>query len=166
MMEKLLILNTGGTFNKVYNPLKGELEVPKDAKALEAILRYFYNTSYELINIVHKDSLEMNDADRALILHHIEQSLASKVLIVHGTDTMDITARFLSLHVKNKMVLLTGAMVPYSIDGIEATANLSMALGALHVGKDFGIYIAMHGLVAKHNAIFKNREKGIFELSS
>lgn len=163
-MEKVLILNTGGTFNKVYNPLKGELEVPKDAKALEGILRYFYNTSYELINIVHKDSLEMDNEDRALILRYIEQSLATKVLIVHGTDTMDITAEFLSLHVKDKMVLLTGAMVPFSIDGIEATANLAMALGALAVKQENGIYIAMHGLVAKHDTIYKNREKGIFEL--
>lgn len=166
MMEKLLILNTGGTFNKVYNPLKGELEVPKDAKAPEAILRYFYNTSYQLINIIHKDSLEMNDEDRALILHHVEQTEAAKILIIHGTDTMDITATFLDLHVKHKMVLLTGAMVPFSIDSIEATANLSMALGALQEGKERGIYIAMHGLVAKHDAIYKNREKGIFELRS
>lgn len=163
-MNKILILNTGGTFNKVYNPLKGELEVPNDGKALEAILRYFYNTEHEILNIIHKDSLEMNDEDRALMLHTIKNSPCQKILIVHGTDTMDVTASFLSLHVKDKMVLLTGAMVPFSIDGIEATANLSMALGALHVKQDCGIYIAMHGAIVPHDRMYKNRKKGIFEL--
>lgn len=161
-MEKILIINTGGTFNKVYNPLKGELEVPSDSIAPEAILRYFYNTTYDLINIIHKDSLEMNEDDRVLMAKTIEQSSASKVLIIHGTDTMDITAHFLSLHIKNKVVVLTGAMVPFSIDTVEATANFSMALGSLHVSVENGIYIAMHGLFSKHNAIYKNREKGIF----
>lgn len=161
-MQKILIINTGGTFNKVYNPLKGELEVPKDGIAPEAILRYFYNTNYKLINIIHKDSLEMNEDDRILMLQTIEQSDASKVLIIHGTDTMDITARFLGLHVKHKVVVLTGAMVPFSIDTVEATANFSMALGSLHVRDENGIYIAMHGLFSKHDTIYKNREKGIF----
>ena len=161
-MHEILIINTGGTFNKVYNPLKGELEVPKDGIAPEAILRYFYNTNYDLINIIHKDSLEMNEDDRILMMETIEQSSASKVLIIHGTDTMDVTANFLSLHVKHKVVVLTGAMVPFSIDTVEATANFSMALGSLHVRNENGIYIAMHGLFAKHDAIYKNREKGIF----
>ena len=161
-MHEILIINTGGTFNKVYNPLKGELEVPKDGIAPEAILRYFYNTNYDLINIIHKDSLEMNEDDRTLMLQTIEQSDASKVLIIHGTDTMDVTANFLSLHVKHKVVVLTGAMVPFSIDTVEATVNFSMALGSLHVRSENGIYIAMHGLFAKHDAIYKNREKGIF----
>jgi len=161
-MQEILIINTGGTFNKVYNPLKGELEVPKDSIAPEAILRYFYNTNYQIINIIHKDSLEMNEDDRILMAKTIEQNAASKVLIIHGTDTMDITAHFLSLHVKNKVVVLTGAMVPFSIDTVEATANFSMALGSLHVKAENGIYIAMHGLFSKHDAIYKNREKGIF----
>lgn len=161
-MEEIFIINTGGTFNKVYNPLKGELEVPQDGVAPEAILRYFYNTNYQLMNIIHKDSLEMNEEDRMLILQTIERSPASKVLIIHGTDTMDVTADFLSLHVKNKVVILTGAMVPFSIDTIEATANFAMALGDLHVRKENGIYIAMHGLIARYDAIYKNREKGIF----
>ena len=162
-MGKILIINTGGTFNKVYNPLKGELEVTKDAMALEAILRYFYNTSFEILNIIHKDSLEMNDEDRTLMLQTIQNHPSQKVLIVHGTDTMDVTATFLDARLSDKIVLLTGAMVPFSIDEIEATANFSMALGDLHVREKCGIYIAMHGMVAQHNTIYKNRVKGIFE---
>jgi L-asparaginase len=163
-MDKILILNTGGTFNKRYNPLKGELEVPQDGIAVESILRYCTNTSYELLNIIHKDSLEMSEEDRELIVKTIQASSAKRVLIVHGTDTMDVTATFLALHVKDKIITLTGAMVPFSIDTIEATANFMMALGDLHVREKNGVYLAMHGAVASHGTIYKNRSKGIFEL--
>ncbi|KFL34830.1 MULTISPECIES: asparaginase domain-containing protein [unclassified Sulfurospirillum] len=163
-MEKILILNTGGTFNKRYNPLKGELEVPTDGIAVESILQYCTNTSYELLNIIHKDSLEMSEEDRELIVQTIQASSAKRVLIVHGTDTMDVTATFLALHVKDKIISLTGAMVPFSIDTIEATANFMMALGDLHVREKNGVYLAMHGAVASHGTIYKNRPKGIFEL--
>ncbi|ACZ11478.1 asparaginase domain-containing protein [Sulfurospirillum deleyianum] len=162
-MEPILILNTGGTFNKRYNPLRGELEVPKDSNAIESILHHCSNTHYTLRSILHKDSLEMNDADRAHIAHTIQTSTSHKILIVHGTDTMDQTARFLALHVKEKCVILTGAMVPFSIDTTEATANFMFALGALHVTEKKGIYIAMHGAIAEHSHLYKNREKGIFE---
>ncbi|AHJ11872.1 asparaginase domain-containing protein [Sulfurospirillum multivorans] len=163
-MEKILILNTGGTFNKRYNPLKGELEVPQDGIAVESILRYCYNTSYELLNIIHKDSLEMSEEDRELIVQTIQASPARKVLIIHGTDTMDVTATFLALHVKDKIISLTSAMVPFSIDTVEATANFMMALGDLHVREKNGVYLAMHGAIASHGSIYKNRQKGIFEL--
>jgi len=162
-MEKILIINTGGTFNKRYNPLKGELEVPNDNVALEAILRYCYNTHYELLAIVHKDSLEMNEEDRALILQTIHDHVAKRIIIVHGTDTMDVTADFLSLHVKDKIITLTGAMVPFSIDTVEATANFMLALGDVGVRESSGVYIAMHGVVLEHNTIYKNREKGVFQ---
>ena len=163
-MEKVLIVNTGGTFNKRYNPLKGELEVPRDGIALEAILQCCHNTSYELLNIIHKDSLEMHEEDRELIVQTIKNSSCRKVLIVHGTDTMDVTATFLALHIKEKIITLTGAMVPFSIDPIEATSNFMMALGDLMAQETNGVYIAMHGAIATHGSIYKNREKGIFEL--
>jgi len=162
-MQHVLILNTGGTFNKRYNPLKGELEVPSDNLAVEAILRYCYNTPYTLIALVHKDSLEMNDEDRAHIKETIEKHEASKVLIIHGTDTMDVTANYLALYVKHKTITLTGAMVPFSIDTVEATANFMGALGDLHVRDEKGVFISMHGITASHTTLFKNREKGIFE---
>ena len=162
-MEKILIINTGGTFNKRYNPLKGELEVPKDGIAPEAILRYCYNTAYELVNIIHKDSLEMNDEDRALLLQTVQASSHRKVIILHGTDTMDVSAAFLALHVKDKIVTLTGAMVPFHIDTVEATANFAMVLGDIMRNNQAGIYIGMHGCVAPYNLLYKNRQKGIFE---
>jgi len=163
-MGKILIINTGGTFNKRYNPLKGELEVPQDGIAVESILQYCYNTSYELLNIIHKDSLEMTEEDRELMAKTIQASSCQKVLIVHGTDTMDVTATFLALHIKDKIITLTGAMVPFSIDTVEATANFMMALGDLQLREKNGVNLAMHGAIASHGSIYKNRQKGIFEL--
>jgi L-asparaginase len=162
-MEKILIINTGGTFNKRYNPIKGELEVPSDSIAPEAILRYCYNTPYELQNIIHKDSLEMNDDDRALLLKTIQNTTCKKIMIIHGTDTMDVSATYLALHVKDKIITFTGAMVPFSIDTVEATANFMMVLGDLMRNEKEGVYIGMHGFVAPHSKIYKNRQKGIFE---
>lgn len=164
-MLPILIINTGGTFNKRYHPLKGELEVPSDSIALDSILKYCPNTSYTLVSIIHKDSLEMNDEDRALMVKTIKEHGAKKVLIVHGTDTMDATAAYLSLHVKDTTITLTGAMVPFSIDTVEATANFALALGDLQVRQIAGVYIGMHGTVLKHDTIYKNRTLGIFQPS-
>ncbi len=162
-MQEILIINTGGTFNKRYNPLKGELQVPKDSKALDAVLKYFYNLKYKLVNIIHKDSLDMSDDDRQELARLIENSSQSKILIIHGTDTMDKTAQFLDGRVKDKCIVLTGAMVPFSIDSIEATTNISTAIGYLLNSKENGVCIAMHGLVDIHDKIFKNRKIGIFQ---
>jgi len=159
----MLILNTGGTFNKRYNPLKGELEVPKDSNALEYILKYFYNLKYEIKNIIHKDSLEMQTSDRKEMVELIKNSSYKKVLIIHGTDTMDKTAEFLEEYVSEKTILLTGAMVPFSIDSVEANANLSMSIGYLLNSTKNGVYVSMHGLVDIHNRVFKNREIGVFQ---
>ena len=162
-MKDVLIINTGGTFNKRYNPLKGELEVPKDSIALENVLKYFYNLKYEIKNIIHKDSLDMQESDRKEILELIKNSSSEKILIIHGTDTMDKTAEFLEKYIGDKTILLTGAMVPYSIDSVEANANLSMSIGYLLHSTKNSIYIAMHGLVEEHKNVYKNREIGVFE---
>ncbi len=162
-MKNILIVNTGGTFNKRYNPLKGELEVPEDSIALENILKYFYNLKYELKNIIHKDSLDMQESDRKEIAALIKNSPFEKILIIHGTDTMDKTAEFLEKYISNKTIFLTGAMVPFSIDSVEANANLSMSLGYLLNCTKNGIFIAMHGLVDEHKNIYKNREIGVFQ---
>ena len=163
-MEKLLIINTGGTFNKRYNLLSGELEVPCDNSAIEAILTHAPNLSYEIISPVYKDSLEMTQDDRALIAQAIKNSPLDKIIIVHGTDTMDQTAAYLAMHIQDKTILLTGAMMPFSIDPIEATSNLMLAIGNLQKNEEKGLYIAMHGIVMSHEKIYKNRTKGIFQV--
>jgi L-asparaginase len=162
-MQEILIINTGGTFNKRYDPLKGELLVPDDSLALEEILKHFHNLNYKILNTIHKDSLDMTDDDRKVIAREIKSSSQKKILIIHGTDTMDKTADFLDNQIKGRCIVLTGAMVPFSIDVTEATANFSLAIGYMLNKQENGVYMAMHGLVSEHSKIFKNRSRGVFE---
>jgi L-asparaginase len=157
------IISTGGTFNKIYNPIKGELEIDKDSKAIEEILKK-WNMKAKIINIIHKDSLFMNESDREELLKEVKTLPQKNIIIVHGTDTMDISAKKLALANLDKRVIFTGAMVPFSIDKVEATANLVSAITFCNSPYQKGVYIAMHSLIAPYNKIIKNREKGIFEL--
>ncbi len=109
--------------------------------------------------------MEITSQDREELLTLINSIPNEKILIVHGTDTMEETARFLESKTQ-KTIVFTGAMVPYSIDSVEATANFALGLGYLLNCEKNEIFIAMHGLVKKHRDITKNRQKGIFECLS
>lgn len=161
---KITIINTGGTFNKVYNPLKGQLEVPSDNVALDKLLSSCFNINYEIKNIVSKDSLEINDEDRQVIVDCVNASQNENIIIIHGTDTIDLTSEFLNKQVKNKKIVFTGAMVPMSIDEVEASSNFSLALGFLSADIKNGIYLAMHGIVVEYSKLLKNKEEGKFLL--
>jgi len=159
---KVTIINTGGTFNKRYNPLEGQLEVPNDNIALDKILASCFNVDYEVINIVSKDSLDITDIDRELITNTVKNSKNDNVIIIHGTDTVDLTSQFLRKQISNKKIVFTGAMVPMSIDPVEATMNFSQALGFLSAKVENGIYLAMHGVVVDASKLIKNRRVGKF----
>ena len=160
--SKITVINTGGTFNKRYNPLTGELEVPKDSLALDEIISYCYNIDFDVLNIISKDSLEMNDADREFIVKTIKNCKNENIIIVHGTDTIDLTASFIDENIKDKTIVLTGAMLPISINKIEATLNFASAIGFLNANIKNGIYISMHGSVKNYKKLIKNREIGQF----
>ena len=160
--SKITVINTGGTFNKRYNPLSGELEVPKDSLALDEIISYCYNIDFDVLNIISKDSLEMSDDDRELIVKTIQDSKNKNIIIVHGTDTIDLTASFIDENIKDKTIVLTGAMLPISINKIEATLNFASAIGFLNANIKNGIYISMHGSVKNYKKLIKNREIGQF----
>ena len=160
--SKITVINTGGTFNKRYNPLSGELEVPKDSLALDEIISYCYNIDFDVLNIISKDSLEMNDDDRELIVKTIKNCKNENIIIVHGTDTIDLTASFIDENIKDKTIVLTGAMLPISINKIEATLNFASAIGFLNSNIKNGIYISMHGSVKNYKKLIKNREIGQF----
>ncbi|HFQ61236.1 MAG TPA: asparaginase [Epsilonproteobacteria bacterium] len=162
-MTKLLIISTGGTFNKVYNPKNGYLEIDTKSTALEEIAKKWL-CEFKILNIIGKDSLEINNQDRLELLGTISQSEYEHILIVHGTDTMDITAEYLAEGELDKYIVLTGAMVPYSIDPIEATANLASAYGYIHAVEKHGIYIAMNGAIDTYKKVKKDRKKGLFRL--
>jgi L-asparaginase len=157
----MLILNTGGTFNKRYDPIVGELFVPRDNSAIESILESLV-IEVRVDGIIYKDSLEMDDADRALLCETIKASSESIVIVVHGTDTMDLSAEMVAAMNLKKTVVFTGAMVPFHVDPLEATANLAMAIGFAQRSCS-GVYIVMQGVCGQYNHVRKNRELGKFE---
>ena len=159
----MLILNCGGTFNKRYNQLTGALEVPYDNYAIEKILDSAY-AEYDLAGVIYKDSLDMSVDDRKIIANIISQSSESDFLIVHGTDTMHLSAEFLDEVFDDRIIVLTGSMKPFEIDNIEATLNLGIAMGFLKSTTEYGVYICMNGYVERWDKIEKNRDIGKFEI--
>ena len=162
-MQKVLIISTGGTFNKVYEALDGSLPIDTKAKALDDIASHWL-CHFKIVTIIGKDSLDINEEDRKRLTKYIKKAKEEKILIIHGTDTMNITAQYFDNAKINKQVILTGAMQPYSINPIEATANFASAYGFLLGLEKQGIYIAMHSLIQEHKNIQKNKKKGYFEL--
>lgn len=159
----MLILNCGGTFNKKYNKISGELEVAYDNSAIEKILESS-SLKYALAGVIYKDSLDMDANDRKMLANIIMDSQEDKFLVVHGTDTMDLSAEFLGEIFENKKIVFTGAMRPFSIDPVEASLNLGMALGFLESLEHNGVYICMSGFVKPYKQIIKNKNIGKFEV--
>jgi len=162
-MAKILIISTGGTFNKVYNPKTGNLDIDKSSHALKTIASKWL-CDFEILNIIDKDSLEMTNHDRLELLSTIHQSNYHDIIIVHGTDTMDVTAEYLADAELEKSIVLTGAMIPYSIDATEATANLASAYGYLSALEKRGVFIVMNGVFGSYENVKKNRKEGRFTL--
>ena len=162
-MHKILIISTGGTFNKVYNPKTGNLDIDKSSHSLNTIASKWL-CNFEILNILGKDSLEMTNHDRLELLSIIHQSSYQNIIIIHGTDTMNITAEYLADAELEKTIVLTGAMVPYSIDPTEATANLASAYGYITALAKKGVYITMNGMFGFHKNVKKNRKEGKFTL--
>jgi len=163
-MKKILIINTGGTFNKIYNPLTGELDIEPNGEAIEAIAKHWL-TSFTLLNIIGKDSLEITPKDRETIVESIREAEQKQIILVHGTDTIDQTAQALFDANLKRKIILTGAMVPFSIEPIEATANLASAYGYLQNVDKVGVYLSMNGVLKDYKRVVKNKEKGYFEES-
>lgn len=159
----MLILNCGGTFNKRYNKISGDLEVPFDNEAIEQILSSV-DFEYTLAGVIYKDSLEMDLNDRKMLANIIMESTEDTFIIVHGTDTISITAEFLDEVFEDRKIILTGSMKPFEIDNIEATLNFGMALGFAKSVLDNGVYVCMSGYFESWNKLVKNRKSGKFEI--
>lgn len=160
-MKKILIMSTGGTFNKIYDPIKGEFIIDAASQALNEIAKKWL-CEFEIMNLIGKDSLDMTNHDRLELLATINQSEYHHILIVHGTDTMDVTAEYLADADIEKCIVLTGAMVPYSVDPVEATANLCSAYGYINALDKEGVFIAMNGVMGTYERVKKDRSKGKF----
>ena len=161
------IINTGGTFNKRYNPISGELEVPADCFAVKNILSkaMFFNQKIKITQLISKDSLEFTKKDRKLLLEAIQNSKSDKLIVIHGTDTMHKSSKFVAENMDEKIVVFTGAMKPYEIEKVEAVANLMMGIGFLQNCNVNGVYISMHGVVMEFDKLKKDYKKGFFKKS-
>jgi len=163
-LNNITILNTGGTFNKLYDPIDGVLKVQKSNKAIKIIFSNFIKSNQKpnIKGLIYKDSLDITKKDRAKIIKKIDTIKDDKIIIVHGTDTIDLTAKYIQKRVKNKIIILTGAMQPFSIEPIEATANIISAYGYIQNCKKNGVYIAMNGCIKPYKNIKKDRVAGVF----
>ncbi len=158
---QIKILITGGTIDKVYNELTGELTF--GASNLDEMLERSRSTmDIDSEVLFLKDSLDMNDEDRNLILSKCLECSEDRVVVTHGTDTMVQTAKLLGDQIKNKVIILFGSMIPHSINNSDALFNLGVVLNAVQ-NKTNGVYIAMNGQVFDFDKVEKNKALGIFE---
>lgn len=157
---KITIFTTGGTIDKVYFDEKSRYEI--GATTVGEILREAQATiEYELVGLMQKDSLELDDADRAKIRQAVADCADDRILVTHGTDTMTDTAAVLQ-GIAGKTVVLTGALSPARFRSTDASFNVGMAIAALQVLTP-GVYIAMSGEIFPAGTVRKNRECNRFE---
>ncbi len=154
---------TGGTFDKEYNYITGELYF-KDTHLAQMFERGRCTLDIDIKTLMMIDSLEMTEEDREIIAHNCRRTKAENIIITHGTDRMVETARYLaSLSIKGKTIVLTGAMVPYAFGtSSDGFFNLGSALAFAQVLGE-GVYIVMNGRYFEWDSVKKNRKTGFFE---
>jgi L-asparaginase/archaeal Glu-tRNAGln amidotransferase subunit D len=155
------VLITGGTFDKEYDELSGNLCF-RDTHLPQLLALGRFPLECGLTTLMLKDSLDMNDEDRALIARACREAEEPHIVITHGTDTMTNTAEVLAKEVTGKTIVLTGAMIPFAFGASDALFNLGSALTAVQLLPK-GVYVAMNGQVFPWNQVRKNRELGKFE---
>ena len=158
------IFVTGGTFDKEYNELAGTLAF-KDTHLPEMLRLGRSRVDVSIQTLMMIDSLDMKDADRALIVEACRQAEEQRILVTHGTDTMVETARALAAAFPfggSKTVVLTGAMVPYAFGSSDGLFNLGSALSFVQALPP-GVYVAMNGRCFAWDRVRKNRGTGAFE---
>ncbi len=155
------ILVTGGTFDKEYNELTGQLFF-QETHLAEMLERGRSRVAVNIEILMMIDSLEMTAADRARIVRHCQQTPEDRIVITHGTDTMTDTAAAVAREVFGKTVVLTGAMIPWTFGSSDGLFNLGSALSFAQV-LPAGVYVAMNGKCFAWDRVRKNRERGEFE---
>jgi len=155
------IFITGGTFDKEYNELNGELFF-KDSHLPEMLRLGRCKVNVDIRTLMMIDSLEMTDEDRELIARHCETCEENQIVITHGTDTMTDTAKILADKIRDKTIVLTGAMVPYKFGSSDGLFNLGSALAFVQTLAG-GVYIAMNGKCFNWSNVRKNKQTGMFE---
>ena len=157
---KIHIITTGGTIDKIYFDDLSQFEVG-ESQVQHILAEGLAAFDFDVVPLMHKDSLEVTDEDRRLLHDFIEKDDASHFVVTHGTDTMPQTAEVL-MDLEGKTVVLTGALTPARFKATDAPFNVGMAVAAVQVASP-GVYIAMSGQVFKAGAVRKNRAENRFE---
>jgi len=152
---------TGGTFDKEYNELDGKLYF-QDTHLPEMLTLARCKVPVAVRTLMMVDSLEMTPADRQLIVQQCIAASEERIVVTHGTDTMEVTAKALGEAVKGKTIVLTGAMVPYKFGSSDGLFNLGTAI-ALVQTLPHGVYVAMNGRYFPWDNVRKNKKTGEFE---
>lgn len=155
------IFVTGGTFDKEYNELTGQLYF-KDTHLPEMLVLGRSRLDVDTRTLMMIDSLDMTDTDRELIVDHCKRCETDKIIITHGTDTMSVTAEVLASEIEGKTIVLTGAMIPYKFGSSDGLFNLGSALAFVQT-LPAGVYVAMNGKIFKAGNVRKNKQTGEFE---
>src|SRR2546421_1405210 len=160
-MERIRIFITGGTFDKEYNELTGQLYF-QDSHLPEMLKLGRCNLDVDVRTLMMIDSLDMSADDREIILEHCRRAPESRIVITHGTDTMVDTAAALAGEALDKTIVLTGAMIPYKFGSSDGLFNLGSALAFAQTLAS-GVYVAMNGCCFGAASVRKNRQNGFFE---
>lgn len=155
------ILVTGGTFDKEYMELSGEL-IFKNTHVHEMLKLARCRIDIKIRTLMMIDSLDLTEYHRNIILEKCKNSKEDKIIITHGTDTMAQTAQFIGSHIKDKTIVLSGALIPYAFGSSDGLFNLGSALSFVQ-SLPKGVYIAMNGRYFSYNNVRKNKVTGEFE---
>ena len=161
MENNIKVFITGGTFDKEYNEINGSLYF-KETHLYEMLALGRSRLKLSIDTLMMKDSLDFEASDREMIAQACSSCAEERILITHGTDTMTTTASYLAKHCPDKIIVLTGAMVPYKFGSSDGLFNLGSALAFVQVLPK-GVYIAMNGKVFEATNVKKNTDKGEFE---
>jgi L-asparaginase len=159
--EPIRVLITGGTIDKEYNPVTGELTFAK-SHLTNMLNQVRCRAKVVLEEIMLKDSLQMRSVDREEILERCASCPEGHIILTHGTDTMVETAGVLGSNLSGKTVVLVGALIPYAFGASDALFNLGCAFSAVQTLPK-GVYITMNGKIFPWDHVRKNRESGEFE---
>lgn len=160
-MDRVRIFVTGGTFDKEYDELTGELYY-KETHIPHMLTLGRCRVHVDVRTLMMIDSREMTAEDRTAIAFNCRKANETMIIITHGTDTMVDTARTIAQEVSNKTVVLTGAMVPYAFGSSDGLFNLGSALAFVQTLSP-GVYIVMNGRAFRWDEVGKNKKTGIFE---
>ncbi|MES2780042.1 MAG: asparaginase domain-containing protein [Bacteroidota bacterium] len=160
-MSNVRIFVTGGTFDKEYNELNGQLFF-KDTHIQEILKLGRCKVDMSIRTLMLVDSLEMTDTDRNIIVESCKRAEEDRIVITHGTDTMTVTAKVLAENITGKTIVITGAMIPYKFGSSDGLFNLGSAL-AFAQTLPHGVYVAMNGRYFNWDNVKKNRQTGFFE---